>query len=214
MPMFTPARYGWITIPFKTNTPFIETTAKCDIELVLLHCWSFSEVLKIRCPWLPIKAPKQPTNTMTSIADEASNAHTEHKSNTNQGTPRKRNVTPGNVSDVLVLGKKLPSGMYTLRASVTLQTKQTKTSHPPALLQPDATDLNTRPSYTMRAQPPPKKVTHRTSGRKRMPVNYTQYDISDAPSSPPKKCKKVDLKRKPKSRIAAEKYKTKPLGGL
>ena len=41
------AKYGWSTLPFKIDTPFIETTKKCDIELVLLHCWSFWEVLKI-----------------------------------------------------------------------------------------------------------------------------------------------------------------------
>ena len=41
------AKYGWSTLPFKIDTPFIETMTKCDIELVLLHCWSFGEVLKI-----------------------------------------------------------------------------------------------------------------------------------------------------------------------
>ena len=41
------AKYGWSTLQFKIDTPFIETTKKCDIELVLLHCWSFGEVLKI-----------------------------------------------------------------------------------------------------------------------------------------------------------------------
>ena len=66
--------------------------------------------------------------------------------------------------------------------------------------------------YTMRMCQPPKKVTHRTSGRKRVQVDYTQFDI-DEPSSPPKKQRKVDLKRRPsKTRIAAEKYKTKLLG--
>ena len=44
------ARYGWSTLPFKMENPFMETAAKCDIELVLLHCWSFGEVLKIRRP--------------------------------------------------------------------------------------------------------------------------------------------------------------------
>ena len=68
--------------------------------------------------------------------------------------------------------------------------------------------------YVMRARPPPKKVTHRTSGRKRPPVDYMQFDTSTEPPSQPKKCRKVDLKRKPsRTHIAAEKYKTKPLGG-
>ena len=68
--------------------------------------------------------------------------------------------------------------------------------------------------YVMRARPPPKKVTHRTSGRKRQQVDHTQFVTSSDPPSLPKKCRKVDLKRRPsRSRIAAEKYKTKPLGG-
>ena len=41
--------------------------------------------------------------------------------------------------------------------------------------------------YEMRARPPPKKVTHRTSGRKRAQIDYSQYDINDDPSSPPRK---------------------------
>ena len=53
------AKYRWSTLPFKIDTPFIETTKKCDIELVLLHCQSFGEVLKIQCPLLP-KKPKNP----------------------------------------------------------------------------------------------------------------------------------------------------------
>ena len=41
-----------------------------------------------------------------------------------------------------------------------------------------------------------------------------QFVTSTDPPSPPKKCRKVDLKRRPsRTRIAAEKYKTKPLGG-
>ena len=68
--------------------------------------------------------------------------------------------------------------------------------------------------YSMRARQTPKKVTHHTSGRKRPAVDYSQYNTSTDPPSPPKWHRKVDLKRKPsKTRIAAGKYKTKPLGG-
>ena len=68
--------------------------------------------------------------------------------------------------------------------------------------------------YVMRAQPSPKKVTHRTSGQKRPPVDYMQFDTSTKPPSPSKKHRKVDLKRRlSRTHIAAEKYKTKPLGG-
>ena len=59
------AKYGWSTLPFKIDTLFIETTKKCDIELVLLHCWSFGEVLKIRRPLLPTK-PKNLQSTDAS----------------------------------------------------------------------------------------------------------------------------------------------------
>ena len=66
----------------------------------------------------------------------------------------------------------------------------------------------------MRERQLPKKVTHRTSGHKRLQIDYTQFDPSEDPPSPRKKCRKVDLKWKPsKTHIAAEKYKTKPLGG-
>ena len=73
---------------------------------------------------------------------------------------------------------------------------------------------NSKHGYVMRARPPPKKVTHWTSGRKRPQVDYTQFDTNTEPPSPPKKRRKVDLKRRPsRTRIATEKYKTKPLGG-
>ena len=64
----------------------------------------------------------------------------------------------------------------------------------------------------MHACPQPKKVTHCTSGRKHPVVGYSQFETSTDPPSPPKKRKTVNFKRKPsKSRIAAEKYKTKPI---
>ena len=72
----------------------------------------------------------------------------------------------------------------------------------------------TKYGYVMRARPPSKKVTHRTSRRKRPQVDYTQFVTSTDPPSLPKKCRKVYLKRRPsRTPIAAEKYKTKPLGG-
>ena len=67
-------------------------------------------------------------------------------------------------------------------------------------------------AYDMRTHPSPKKVTQRTSGRKRAKVDYSQFDLTtDDPPSPPKKKRTVDLKRKPSAtRIAAEKFKNKP----
>ena len=68
------------------------------------------------------------------------------------------------------------------------------------------------PAYDMHTHPTPKKVTQCTSGRKRVKVDYSQFDVAtDDPPSPPKKKHTVNLKRKPSAtRIAAGKYKTKP----
>ena len=48
--------------------------------------------------------------------------------------------------------------------------------------------------YVMRSGPPPKKVTHRTSGRKRPQVDYTQFDTNTEPPSLHKKRRKLTLK--------------------
>ena len=67
-------------------------------------------------------------------------------------------------------------------------------------------------AYDMRTRPTLKKVTQCTSGRKRVKVDYSQFDLTtDDPPSPPKKKRTVDLKRKPSAtRIAAGKFKNKP----
>ena len=71
------AKYGRSTLPFKIDTPFIETMAKCDIELVLLYCWSFGEILKIRQPLLPNKPKNKQsipdTDTLVSSSKARSN---------------------------------------------------------------------------------------------------------------------------------------------
>ena len=78
----------------------------------------------------------------------------------------------------------------------------------------DPSVSSNKAGYSMRASQTPKKVTDCTSGRKRLAVDYSQYDTSTDAPSPPKRRRKVDLKRKPsKTRIAAGKYRTKPLGG-
>ena len=78
----------------------------------------------------------------------------------------------------------------------------------------DVSATDSKHGYAMRSQPPPKKVTHHTSGCKRPFIDYTQFDTGAEPPSLPKKCRKVDLKRRlSRSHMAAEKYKTKPLGG-
>ena len=74
------ARYGWSMLPFKTETPFMEITAKCDIELVLLHCWSFGEVLKIRRPMLPSKSNDKKTSSENNqVNDKVRNPMTIHR---------------------------------------------------------------------------------------------------------------------------------------
>ena len=44
------ARFGWCTIPTKFDTKLSAILLKCDLELVLLDCWSFGKVVKIRRP--------------------------------------------------------------------------------------------------------------------------------------------------------------------
>ena len=48
------AHFGWCTIPTKFDTILSATLSKCDLELVLLDCWSFGEVVKIRRPNIPV----------------------------------------------------------------------------------------------------------------------------------------------------------------
>ena len=208
------AKYGWSTLPFKIDTPFIETMKKCDIELVLLHCWSFGEVLKIQRLLLPTK-PKNLQST-----DASNPVALTSKPTNDPNVP----VIPWKTGSQIVI----PENVSTEDDSskTTCCTVSLKCLSNPLGLKATNTDETTNISsqakklpinkhgYMMRAQPPPKKVTHWTSGRKRPQVDYTQFVTSTDPPSPPKKCRKVDLKRRPsRTWIAAGKYKTKPLGG-
>ena len=47
------ACFGWCTIPTKFDTKLSAILPKCDLELVLLDCWSFGEVMTIRRPNIP-----------------------------------------------------------------------------------------------------------------------------------------------------------------
>ena len=47
------ARFGWCSIPIKFDTKLDAVLPKCDLELVLLDCWTFGEVVKIRKPRYP-----------------------------------------------------------------------------------------------------------------------------------------------------------------
>ena len=48
------ARFGWCTTPTKFDTKLSVILPKCDLELVLLDCWLFGEVVKIRRPNIPV----------------------------------------------------------------------------------------------------------------------------------------------------------------
>ena len=202
-------RYGWNTLPFKTETPFMEIATKCDIELVLLHCWSFGEVLKIRRPMLPSK----PNEKVTSSENNQGNDKVRQSSDSKQVIPRNTDpqpVTPVNVADSDEQNKLRQCTVniehLSEHTSTTVKEQTSRIADPSVSA--------SKAGYSMRARETPKKVTHRTSGHKRPAVDYSQYDTSTDPPSPPKRCRKVDLKRKPpKTRIAAGKYKTKPLGG-
>ena len=203
------ARYGWSTLPFKTETPFMEIAAKCDIELVLLHCWSFGKVLKIRRPMLPSKS----NDNKTSSENNESNEKVRNPDDNTPVMPRNIDphlVTPVNAADSGA-NKKLMSctvSVECLSEPISINVKEGTSKSA------DQSVSATKSGYSMRVRQTPKKVTHHTSGCKRPVVDYSQYDTSTDPPSPPKHHRKVDLKRRPsKIRIAAEKYKIKPLGG-
>ena len=153
------ARFGWCTIPTKFNTELSVILAKCDLELVLLDCWSFGEVVKIRRPNLPVTAP--PAVIPKNVQQEKPPV-----------------VIPQNVPSIN------PCKVSIERLSTSKDAGTSKPSTMPKTA-----------SYDMRVRPPPKKVTHQTSGRKRSQVDYSQYNVTDDPPSPPKKRRRVDLKR-------------------
>ena len=202
-------RYGWSTLPFKTETPFAEIAAKCDIELVLLHCWSFGEVLKIRRPLLPSKPEEKVTSSeINKVKDKVRQSIDSTLVIPWNTDPQL--VTPVNVADndeQNTLRRCTVNIKHLSEHTSTTVKDQTSSTADPSV-------SSNKAGYSMRACQTPKKVTHHTSGRKRLAVDNSQYDTCTDPPSPPKQRRKVDLKRKPsKTRIAAGKYKTKPLGG-
>ena len=54
--------------------------------------------------------------------------------------------------------------------------------------------MSKRANDNMRDCPAPKKVTHRTSGRKRTQIDYSVFEADCEPASTPKKRKIIDLK--------------------
>ena len=178
------ARYGWSTLPLKINEDLDALLPKCDMELVLLDIWSFGEIHKIRKPELTSVA-----STGTVVIPK------------NVATTSNVPVTTGNVP------KTIPCSVPVKRIRKTKnQIKDTGSNDV------STTSTSRRLSYDMHPRPSPKKVTQRTSGRKRVKVDYSQFDVtSDDTPSPTKKKRTVDLKRKlSAAQIAADKFKTKP----
>ena len=175
---------------------------------MLLHCWSFGEVLKIQCPLLPTKPKHLPPTAASNLVALKSQ--------------------PVNNPNVLViLWKKgsqivIPENVFTEDDSIKTMHCTVSLEHLSNPLGLKTTNIDEMTNTSSQSEkllinkhgygPPPKKVTHWTSGRKRPRVDYTQFVTSAEPPTPPKKCRKVDLKRRPsRTWIAAEKHKTKPL---
>ena len=155
------------------------------MELALLDIWSFGKVHKIRKPALSVAAS-------TSMAVIPKNVV----------TPSNVPVITGNVP------KTVPCSIPVKRIRNTKRQVKKDTSSKDVSTKRTSRSM----SYDMHPHPLPKKVTQRTSGRKRVNVDYSQFDVtSDDTPSPKKKKRTVDLKRKPSAaQIAADKFKTKP----
>ena len=136
------SKYGWCTMPYRTEDSHQDIVAKCDLELVFLKCWAFGEVKKIRGPVRTI-----PTNVEES----------DSKADKSSGVVSPK-VIPGSVEGV-ESSNVIPGNA---RRKSTRAAKQT-------------------------IPLPKKKVTQRTSTRKRLAVDYSKLDDgSDIPSPPHK----------------------------
>ena len=145
------AMYGWSTLPYRMEDSHEDIVAKCDLELVLLKCWAFGDVKKIRGP----TGTQQTDNTMSTI-----------------------DVIPGNVPNVNVI----PG---------------------------NATKKRTHSSKTLQ-----KKVTQRTSTRKRPAIDYSKLGDADDIPSPSKKKRKVNLLRRPSKAVLEAHKKRKEMSPL
>ena len=141
--------YGWSTMPYRRDDSHADIIAKCDLELVLLKCWAFGEVKKIRGP----TGTQQADNT-TSTAD----------------------VIPGNVPNVI------PGNVTRKR------TRSTKTVQ--------------------------RKMTQRTSTRKRPIIDYSKLGDTDDIPSPNRKKRKVNLLRGPSKTVLEAHKKRKKMSPL
>ena len=138
------ARYGWSTLPLKINEDLDALLPKCDMELVLLDIWSFGEIHKIRKPEITTVA-----STGTVIIPK------------NVATTSNVPVINGNVL------KTVPCSVPVKRKRKTKNQVKKDTGSKDV----STTSISGSLSYDLRPRPPPKKVTQRTSGRKRVKVD-------------------------------------------
>ena len=155
------ARYGWSTLPFKMETMFMETVAKCDIELVLLHCWSFGEVLKIRRPLLPSK----PNDKKTSSDTNQANDKVRKPNDNTQVIPRNTDAQP--IIPVNAADRAAKNQLMRCTVSVEHLSEHTSTTvKEQTSRSADPSVSASKAGYSMRVRQTPKKVTHCTSGCK------------------------------------------------
>ena len=94
------AQYGWSTLSYKISTTVSEITTKCDIELALIHCWSFGEILEICQPVIPAQtAQKNSKEVVVSKEDNVIPWNTTDDSSVIPSTTIEE-VIPRNVASV------------------------------------------------------------------------------------------------------------------
>ena len=165
------SKYGWCTMPYRTEDSHQDIVAKCDLELVFLKCWAFGEVKKIRGPVrTSLTNVEESDSTRSSKADKSSGV-----------------VSP----------KVIPSSVESSNDVIPGNARRKSTRAPK-----QTTSL------------PKKKVTQRTSTRKRPAVDYSKLDDGSDILSPPRKQHKPKLLKKPSMTVLAAHRKRKQMSPL
>ena len=88
------SKYGWCTMPYRTEDNHQDIVAKCDLELVFLKCWAFGEVKKIRRPVrTSLTNVEDSDSTPASKADKSSSVAS---LKVIPGSVESPNIIPGN----------------------------------------------------------------------------------------------------------------------
>ena len=85
------SKYGWCTMPYRTEDNHQDIVEKCDLELVFLKCWAFSEVKKIRGPT---------RTSLTNMEDKDSTPANKAAISSGVASP---NIIPGSVASLNVI---------------------------------------------------------------------------------------------------------------